>query len=208
MPTEANRPPRHDMRVIGNRIGENNADNEISTSAVTANADGSILERLEYLQSVQALNVLTGTTDVDVSASDYTTEGGIAILTITPSVNIADVVVDLDLNKASTGLLVVNTTETLQIMVQTKVDGTNWRTIHGWPAASSMTGLTVPDAADDLDAADDSPGHRFYIGPVGAGQEVRLTLQLSAETGGDAEIPYVVYYRGATAPTVTAVAAG
>jgi hypothetical protein len=151
--------------------------------------------------------VLTGTTDVDVSASDYTTVGGIAILTIAPSVNITDCYVDLDLLKATTGLLVVNTTETVQIMVQTKVDGTNWRTIHGWPAASSMTGLTVPDAAQDLDALDDSPAHRFFIGPIGANQQARITLTLSAETGGDCEIPYAVYYRGAAAPTITAVAA-
>lgn len=162
---------------------------------------------LYLLQSVNDLNVATGEADVDVSASDYTTEGGIALLTIAPvSGGLQDVVVDLDLNKDVTGLLVVNTTETVQFMVQVKVDGANWRTIAGWPAASSTTGLTVPDAADDLDAADDSPAHRFYIGPVGATQQARITIQLSAETGGDAEIPYAVYYRGA-APTITAVAA-
>lgn len=188
-------------------LGENNADNAISTSSVAANADGSILERLEWLQTHLVPSVATGTTDVDVSASDYTTVGGIAILTITPSSNLSDVVVDLDLNKDTTGLLVVNTTETIQMCVQVKVDGTNWRTVAHWPSASSTTGIAVPDAADDLDAADDSVGHRFHIGPVGADQEVRITLELSAETGGDAEIPYTVYYRG-VAPTITAVAAG
>ena len=50
MPTESNRPPRHDQRLIGNRIGENNADNEFSSSAVAANADGSIFERLEAIK--------------------------------------------------------------------------------------------------------------------------------------------------------------
>lgn len=150
--------------------------------------------------------VYTGTTDVDVSASDYTTVGGIAILTIVPDNTTCEIIVDLDLNKDTTGLLVVNTTETLQIMQQTRVDGTNWRTIQGWPAASSWTGLTVPDAADDLDAADDSVARRFTFGPVGVTQGCRLTLELSAETGGDAEIPYVVYVKGGSA-TVTAVAA-
>lgn len=50
MPTESNRQPRHSQRLIGNILGENNANNEIVTSAVVSNADGSILERLEYIQ--------------------------------------------------------------------------------------------------------------------------------------------------------------
>lgn len=151
--------------------------------------------------------VATGECDVDVSAADYTTVGGIALLTVTPvNTALADVVIDLDLLKATTGLLVVNTTETVQLHVQVKVDGTNWRTVDHFPAASSKTGLAVPDAAQDLDALDDSPGRRFHVGPVSIGQEVRITVTLSAETGGDAEIPYAVYYRGAT-PTITAVSA-
>lgn len=162
------------------------------------------------IRDLLTVNVATGTTDVDVSAADYTTVGGIAILTITPATGapLSDVVVDLDLLKDTTGLLVVNTTETVQIMVQSKVDGTNWRTVWHWPAASSRTGLAVPDAAQDLDALDDSPGLRIPIGGVGVSQAVRITLQLSAETGGDAEIPYAVYYKAVSAPTVTAVAAG
>lgn len=190
-------------------LGADNNNNTQATTNVAANADGSVLERLEYLQTRQQAAVATGTTDVDVSAADYTTVGGIAILTITPAASspLTDVYVDLDLLKDTTGLLVVNDAETIQLMVQVKVDGTNWRTVHGWPAASSMTGLTVPDAAQDLDALDDSPAHRFFIGTIGVTQEARITLQLDAETGGDAEIPYAVYYRGA-APTITAVAAG
>lgn len=55
MPTaDANRPPRHGERVIGNRIGENNADNEFVSSAVVSNADGSLFERVEYLQAAVA----------------------------------------------------------------------------------------------------------------------------------------------------------
>lgn len=153
-------------------------------------------------------NVATGEADVDVSAADYTTVGGIAFLTITPgNTSLSDVVVDFDFTKATTGLFVVNTTQTVQIQMQVKIDGTNWRTVQHWPAASSTTGIAVPDAAQDLDAADDSPGKRFYVGIVGRSQEVRFTVQLSAETGGDAEIPYAVYYKGST-PTITPVAAG
>ncbi len=56
MPTILSRPPRHDMRRIGDRIGDNTADNIYVSDAVTANADGSMLERLEYIQT-QAVGV-------------------------------------------------------------------------------------------------------------------------------------------------------
>jgi hypothetical protein len=39
------------MRVIGDRVGTNDANNEIDTSSVVSNADGSLLERLEYIQT-------------------------------------------------------------------------------------------------------------------------------------------------------------
>ncbi len=61
MPTIANRPPRHDLRVIGDRIGENNADNEFVSSAVVANADGSLMERVEYIQN-QTTSIISGQT--------------------------------------------------------------------------------------------------------------------------------------------------
>lgn len=209
--TNATPGERASQRLAGGEIadilGSNDADNIFSSSSVVSNADGSMLERLEYLQTILTTKFVTGEADVDVSESDYTTVGGIALLTITPGdTELADVTIDLDMLKATTGLLVVNTTETVQIMVQSKIDGTNWRTISHWPAASSTTGLAVPDAAQDLDALDDSPARRFYVGNVGIDEEVRVTITLSAETGGDCEIPYAVSYRGATA-TITAVAA-
>jgi hypothetical protein len=152
----------------------------------------------------------TGTTDVDVSASDYTAGAGVPILTITPAAGapLWDVVIDLDFGLAVTGLFTVYDTETVQLVIESKIDGTNWRTLGmPWPAASPTTGLGVPDAADDLDAADDALGKRFYIGTVGVTQEVRINLLLSAEDA-DVEIPYAVHYRGMAAPTITAVAAG
>lgn len=50
MPTASNRPVRHSGRIIGDRIGENNANNEYDSSAVVANADGSLLERVEDIK--------------------------------------------------------------------------------------------------------------------------------------------------------------
>lgn len=179
-----------------------------------AAAPGNNVSMAEVLRACYNLLVpttATGTTDVDVSASDYTAGAGVPILTIAPAAGapLWDVVIDLDLNKDVTGLLVVNTAETVQFVIESKIDGTNWRSLAmSWPAASSATGLGVPDAADDLDAADDAVGVRFRIGSVGVTQQVRVNLLLSAETGGDAEIPYAVHYRGMAAPTITAVAAG
>lgn len=55
MPTaDAQRPARHSERILQNLIGTNDTDNEISSSAVVANADGSVLERLEYVQTQAA----------------------------------------------------------------------------------------------------------------------------------------------------------
>ena len=150
--------------------------------------------------------VVTGEMDIDVSESDYTTVGGITMLTITPTGPLTNVTLDLDNNKASTGLLVANTTETVQYVVERKVDGTNWRVTDHWPAASSKTGLAVPDAANDLDAADDGVGVRFNIGNVGPDEEVRINVELSAETGGDAEVPFALTFQGSE-PVLTAVAA-
>lgn len=60
MPTAtSDRPSRHGLRLIEKLIGTNDADNEIATTAVVANADGSLLERVEYVQS-QATSVLAG----------------------------------------------------------------------------------------------------------------------------------------------------
>ncbi len=51
MPTaDAQRPVRHSERVIQNILGTNDADNEFVSSAVVANADGSMIERIEYVQ--------------------------------------------------------------------------------------------------------------------------------------------------------------
>lgn len=59
MPTQANRPLRHDVRLLGNIIGENTADNEFVSSAVAANADGSVLERLEYIQAGSSVGAMS-----------------------------------------------------------------------------------------------------------------------------------------------------
>jgi len=147
---------------------------------------------------------VTGEMDVDVTASDYTTVGGIPMLTITPTGPIYDVTLDIDNNQASTGLMIIYTTQTVQFVVERKVDGTAWRVTDHWPTAGP-TGLAVPDAADDLDAADDGVGKRFILGNIGADEEVRINIELSAENG-DCALPFALTFRGSE-PVLTIVAA-
>jgi hypothetical protein len=56
-------------------IGNNNADNEADTSAVTANADGSVLEREEYIQG-KVDDVLTDTAEIGAAGAGLTEAGG------------------------------------------------------------------------------------------------------------------------------------
>jgi len=147
----------------------------------------------DYLMPVE----VTGTTDVDISEADYTTY--ITILTIVPATgqSLIDLVIDLDYNKASTGLDTVATAaDTIDVSVVTKVDGTNWRHV--------MSGTQVT-ANGDGSLENNEDGERFKVGMVGINGEIIVRIKLSIERD-DAEIPYRVIYRGA-APTITAVAA-
>jgi hypothetical protein len=196
--------------VWGILNGTATGENGVATFPAAA-APANNVSLAEVLRAVYNLSVPTveiGETDIDVTAADYTTVGGIPILTITPAAGapLADVYIDFDFLKDTTGLFVVYTTQTVQFMVQSKIDGTNWRTIAHWPRTAEL-GLAVPDAAQDLDALDDSPAHRFHIGHVGVDEEIRVTITLSAEDA-DAEIPFAVYYKGMAAPTITPVVAG
>lgn len=147
----------------------------------------------------------SGTTDTDDSANDYTATGGHPVLTLEGvGMGAKDVWVDFDNNKATTGVLVVYTTQTLGYVVQRQVDGTNWRTTDAWP--DHRGALLVADAANDLDEEGDGTGTRFYLGDLGPGEQVRINLEVSAEAG-DTEIPYVLTWTG-DQPLVTEVAAG
>ena len=136
----------------------------------------------------------SGTTDIDISAYVYT--GLITLLTVTaPPGGLEECVIDLDVNKATTGIDAVATaSDTLNMQLQRKIDGTNYRTVQ---AASQITltgtGTTVS-------------GVQFKTGPLEANESVVVKVMLSAERA-DAEVPYKVTYLGET-PTITAIAAG
>lgn len=146
----------------------------------------------DYLVPVEA----TGEADIDISEADYTTY--INILTITPAANqcLIECVIDLDYNKTTTGWDIVSTAaDTLDVVIVTKVDGTNYRTV--------MNGTQIA-ANGDESLEDNESGERFIVGPVGVTGTIQVKVKLSIERD-DVEIPYRVLYRGAT-PTITPVA--
>lgn len=158
------------------------------------------------VEASNGIRTIAGTTDVDVTAADYT--AGAALLTIEPVAGypIRNVDIYLDLAKDTTGLIVVNTTETIGFVVQQKIDGANWQGVDAWPKAGE-SGILVPDAAGDLDA-DAWQGVHWHFDSIHPNADLRILLVLDAETGGDAEVPYRITYEGPVAPVVTAVAAG
>ena len=141
-----------------------------------------------------------GETDIDVSAADYTAY--ILLLTIAnPSAKhfIEDCVVHFDLNQDTTGFGAVNTTETIALAVARKIDGTNYRiggNTNGDDETPTMTGTVAAV----------NRGMGLRVGPIGPDEDCQIWVRLSAETGGDCALPYVVYYRGPK-PTITEVAA-
>lgn len=138
---------------------------------------------------------LTGTTDIDDSVQTENT-AWFVLLTIEPSHPIRDCRVVLDLHKATTGFGAVESTATIQFRVARKVDGTNWR----GDQASETTALSGTNAAGQ--------SIEINVGPVDPTEDARIEALMSADATADMEIPYVVYYEGSVAPTVTAVAAG
>lgn len=140
--------------------------------------------------------VLTGTADIDVSAAVYTAM--VEVLLIEPRAAIHNLVIDLDIDKTTTGVNDVATaSDTLDIAVFMKVDGTNYRAV-AYSSQFTLSG-TVGTAAP-------GGGWRFNLGHVDVTEDVSVRVKLSAERA-DAEIPYRIHYTSEQAPDVTAVAA-
>jgi hypothetical protein len=138
--------------------------------------------------------VLTGTTDIDDSVQTESTP--FTILTIAPATGapLADVRVFFDLNKATTGFGAVETTATIAFYIRRKVDGTNFR---AEPISATTTGTVAGTAPAKL--------WKLDIGDVGVDEDVDIQAVMSADATTDMEIPYAVYYKGRSAPTVTAI---
>ena len=151
----------------------------------------------DLLTDLFTVGVLTGTTDVDISAAVYT--GYTTLLSVeAPEGGLRDCTIVLDLTKATTGLDDVATvSDTFDCCVEGAYDGTDY--------SFMMAGAQIT-ANGDGSLLNNESGWCFIIGPMVAGAIVRVKIALSAERA-DAEIPYWVTYVG-KAPTVTAIAAG
>ncbi len=163
------------------------ADDAIDKAALADDA-------LNLIQPVAA----TGETVIDEGDYDWTADYP-ALLTIEPAAAtvLDDVVVYFDMGHAATGFSTNYAAQTINFCVERKVDGTNWRR----DSAVLAAGL-----------AGNASGSRLVkveIGAVGPTEDVRVTAVLSAEVSGAAEtdIPYLVYYKGSAAPTITPLTA-
>lgn len=136
----------------------------------------------------------SGTTDIDDSVQAENT-GWFVLLTIAPAAGgpIRDCKVYLDMAKATTGYGAVESTATIQFRVARKVDGTNWR---GGTPTTAVSGTNYAGRLQEID-----------IGNVDPTEACRIEALMSADATSDMEIPYVGYYEGPIAPTVTEVAA-
>jgi len=147
----------------------------------------------EFKEEYLDLKVLSGTTDIDDSAQTETTPW--TILTIAAGVHdLHDVDVIIDLAKATTGFAAVESTANIQLCVARAVDGTNYR--REAYVEGTLTGTAAANRCQ-----------KIPVGRIPAGQTVRIMAVMSADATADMELPYQIYYRGLSAPTITEVAA-
>lgn len=133
---------------------------------------------------------------LDEGEADWT--GATDLIAIAPAEDspLREATLYIDLDKAATGFATTHTTEELTLTVLRKVDGTNWRVTQTLAAvaanAADAVALTIP------------------LGTVGDDEEVKITATLSAEADGSTvvELPFVLHYLAAEAPTITAAEAG
>ena len=150
----------------------------------------------ETLYNYLKPRTLTGTTDIDITAANYT--GFVEILNIAPTAAIRDMAIYLDFDKETTGVNDVATnSDTLDAQVFTKIDGTVYVAIE------SMTQKTLTGTFGLAVGG----GWTIKIPALDTTQDLSIRVKLSAERA-DAEIPYRIVYCSEKTPTVTAVAAG
>lgn len=162
-----------------------------SFPAAAAPANGvSVAEVLSGIYEHLRPKTVTGTATItDASQTEST---AFAILTIAPAVGspLADVEVIFDLAKASTGFAAVETSVTVQLAISRKVDGTNWRREAYAEAALSGTNAALR-------------AMRLQAGSVGVTEQMRIEAVFSTDVTSNILLPYVVNYKGLTAPTLS-----
>lgn len=164
-----------------------------AAAAVPAN-DVSLYAALRAVYNLVVPTIATGETDLDEGNFAWDSAYP-ALLTILPTAGapLSDVVVYLDLAKATEGFAAHYAAQTIQFHIERKIDGTNWRRDAGVLAAA-LSGTLAASRLVKID-----------IGDVGVTEDVRVTAILSAELDGveNSEIPYVVSYKALAAPTIT-----
>ncbi len=134
--------------------------------------------------------------DVDEDQGVYT--GFVDLFTLTaPAGGLTDLVIYIDINKASTGWDTVSTIgDVLDMMVVIKIDGTNYRGV-GFDATQVVgTGAGTQAVA--------TAGIRFDIGALSAAAVLQVQIKMDTERG-DSEQPCRIICKGGL-PTIVPVA--
>lgn len=136
------------------------------------------------------LKIEHGTATATMTAAVWT--NATTVLTIAPEGQHAlqDVRAVFDLDKATTGFGTVFSSATIKFSIARKVDGTNWRISKNLDL-STITGTAAAGQSAEL-----------VIGEVAPGEDVRVMITLSAETG-NFVMPFLVYYRAGARATIT-----
>jgi len=144
----------------------------------------------------EQLQKTTGTATVNSATANYANWQPLITLTPDPNHSLADVVLVLDLNQATTGFGAVYTSATINVTWARKVDGTNWRfetnkatgTISGTTAGAATGGLAV-----ELTTPEAAPG-----------EILACSIVISSVNATNVTIPFVVYYKAGAKATITA----
>ena len=140
--------------------------------------------------------IVRGTTGIDDSVQTETTAW--RVLTITASGGaLKEVAVEFDMNKATDGYGVVETTASIQFAVGRLVDGTNWR-IGPYVPTTALTGsLAAAGRAIEVP-----------VGDILAGASVRIYALMSADATADMNLPFQVLYKGTGTPLLLPIVNG
>jgi hypothetical protein len=138
--------------------------------------------------------VVSFETDIDDSIQTETTAW--EMLRVKATAPAVDVVVEFDLDKATTGFGTVESSCTITFQVARAIDGTNYK-VGAFQPATALSG-TLAATNRSVEVA---------VGDMEAGETVIIMCTLSADATSDMEIPGRVRGKGKQKPVVTAVAA-
>lgn len=134
----------YQRQAVDRLVGENSADNRADTSAVVANRDGSVVERLEATHGT-----VTTFTKADVTAATAwtTANSPVTIFTVTGTVLMqvwGEVTTGIT-STSSTGTLALGTTDNASVFIgATTANGTNFATGDVWTTTTTAKSGALP----------------------------------------------------------------